>query len=85
MTQQHAENMVYFRENTSPSTPAEREPMIPPSCKTEVSHPVALDDAMTVGKFVVNLVITRDCPRTPCWYPYSNPPNLIYISLQFLL
>jgi hypothetical protein len=68
--------MVYFLEMISLRTPAAREPKRPPSWRIDVSQPVAVDDSTTVGKFSVNRCMTRDCPKTPCWYPYSNPPRL---------
>lgn len=67
MTQQQAENMVYFREKTSPNTPAVSEPMMPPTCSTDVSQPVALADAVTEGKLAWNRAMTSDWPSTPCW------------------
>lgn len=58
--------MVYLREKISPSTPAERDPTIPPTWRIEVSQPVAVEDATTVGKFCVKRVMTKDWPSTPC-------------------
>jgi hypothetical protein len=82
MTQQQAENIVYFLEKTSPKTPADRLPNIPPTWRTDVNQPVALEDRMTVGKFVLKRYMTRDWPSTPCWYPYSKPPNLFTIPVS---
>ena len=76
--------MVYFLEKTSPKIPAEREPRMPPSWRTEVNQPVALLDATTEGKLSLKRVMTRDCPSTPCWYPYSKPPNLSERKYQTL-
>lgn len=67
MTQQQAVNMVYFLEMTSLRMPAVREPRIPPSCRMEVSQPVAVGEETTLGKFSLKRYMASDWERMPCW------------------
>lgn len=70
-----AKALVTFLRETSPITPDNIEPTIPPSCRIEVNQSVEAADSTTGGKSTLSRAVTSDWPRVKAvWTLAASPP-----------